>query len=218
MRQLIFKDFYTQNWVIPFIGAVWFVIFTNFFTSGEPIRHVMLLAFLLAWLAIYSNGNTKSFEKESALLISLPIARTEIVFAKYIASFIWFAIAFVVVLVYVFLFNTFAPFPSRMMSVDEMVIAASFFVILMSVFYPILFQVGYQVATIVLLVSTACAFMIVQISINMLENPNLVGFHQFVESVISLKYVVVVSLASISIVFLIASYFLSVRCFSKRDL
>lgn len=202
MRQLIFKDFYTQNRVIPFISIFWFVIFTNFFTNGDPMQQVMLLVFLPAWLAIFSNTSTKSFEKESALLISLPIARKEIVLAKYVTSFVWFVIAFVAVFVYVFLFHTFAPFPSRMMTIDEIVIAFSLFTILISLFYPLLFLTEYKVAVIVLVIFTAVAITALRICFHMFENFALAALCFF----------------CISTVILIVSYYLSVYIFNKRDL
>lgn len=115
MQHLIFKDIYTQKWYAYFTNAIWFIVFTNFFTDGSPIRHVLLLAFLSAWMAMTSNGNTNSFEKESALLISLPIKRHEIVLAKYAAGFMWFGLSAMAVFGYVFLFDAFAPFSTRMM-------------------------------------------------------------------------------------------------------
>lgn len=202
MRYLIIKDFYTQSWATPFIGIIWFVVFTNFFTNGEPSRHVMLLAFLPAWLVCFSNETMKSFEKESALLISLPIARKEIVLAKYVASFIWFTVTFIAVIVYVFLFNTFALFPSRMMTIEEIVISFCLFVILISVFYPILFQAKFKVAAIVLMILTVFSIMVFNLCFNVFDN---LGF-------------ISVSFACASVAILVVSYVLSVRIFNKRDL
>lgn len=218
MQQLIIKDIITQKWYIYITSVIWFMIFTNFFTDGSPIRHVMLLAFLPAWLAFSSNGNTKSFEKESALLISLPIKRNEIVLAKYVAGFMWFGLSTIVMIVYIFLYDRFAPFPTRMMHVDEIVIAFSSFLILVSIFYPVLFRAGYQVATIVLVIITGFAVMAMQISFNMLENPRLVDFHNFVEQLLMNKLMLTIILVCVSAVFFIVSSLLSVRIFNKRDL
>mgnify|MGYP001212018678 FL=1 len=218
MQQLIFKDVMTQKWYIYLTSVAWFILFTNFFTDGSPIRHVMLLSFLPAWLAFCSNGNTKSFEKESALLISLPVKRSEVVRAKYAASFLWFGLSTIAIIVYIFLYDKLAPFPTRMMHVDELFLAFSIFLFLVAIFYPVLFRAGYQVATIVLVVITGFGLMAMQISFNMLRNPRLVEFHQFVEGLSANQLNVTIAFVFISVICFILSYLLSVRIFNKRDL
>lgn len=177
MNLLIRKDLYTQRVSTYFLTILWFIIFTNFFTDGQPIRHVILLAVVAYFIAISSN--TKSFEKESVLINSLPVTRKQVVLAKYAAGLIWFVLSAVVVLIYIFLFETFAPFPARMMSITELLIALGSFFLLISIYYPLQFKAGYVLASTLTVMIPVLAMMSLTIIKNILENPRMTSTHEW---------------------------------------
>lgn len=217
MKALIFKDLYTQKLYIYFFSIVWFIIFTSFFTDGSPFRHVLLLTVLALWLATSTNANTKSFADESILINSLPITRRQVVLAKYISGLIWFAFSAIVVLVYVFLFDTFAPFPTRMMHVDELLLSLSAYYILLSVFYPILFKAGYHISSIVTFVFALVVNIGIQIFHNMVENPGLTFMPGIVEMLESNAILLMFIFITFSILITLVSYGLSVRIYERKD-
>ncbi len=219
MQQLVLKDVYTQKIANYVMCIFWFIILTGFFTDGNPTKHMILLAILATWLSITSNENAKSsFDSETVLMSSLPVTRQEIVLAKYLAGAMWFGLSAIAVNVYVFLFDTFAPFPTRMMHFDEMVIAFSGFLFLLAIFYPVLYRAGYNVAMIVLLIVWGSSLMALQIGANMLANPGLVGFHQFVETLSGMWLLIVILFISGSFLATLISYFISLRIFEKKDI
>ncbi|WP_165820850.1 ABC-2 transporter permease [Pueribacillus theae] len=217
MKALILKDLYTQKVYIYFFSMMWFVIVTNFFTDGSPFRHVLLLTILAFWLASSTNANTKSFEGESVLINSLPITRRQIVLAKYTSGLMWFAFAAIAVLVYIFLFDTFAPFPTRMMHVDEFILSLSGYYILLSVFYPILFQAGYHISSIVTFVFAFVVSMGIRIFHNMVENPGLTFMPGIVETLESNATLLMFVFIAFSIFITLISYGLSVRIYERKD-
>lgn len=217
MKALIFKDLYTQKPYIYFFTIAWFVVFTNFFTDGSPFRHVLLLTILAYWLATSSNANTKSFEAESILINSLPGTRRQVVLAKYTAGIMWFAFSAIAVIVYIFLFDTYAPFPTRMMHIDELMMTFCAFYILLSIFYPILFQAGYRIASTVTFIITILAMMGIQIFHNMMENPRLTFMPGIVERLESNSVLLMFIFIAFSILITLASYGLSVRIYERKD-
>lgn len=177
MMALIKKDLFTQKTSTYFLMILWFVIFTNFFTDGEPIRHVLLLIFSAYFIAI--STNSQAFEKEAVLINSLPITRKQFVLAKYSAGFMWFGLSAVAVLVYIFLFDTFAPFPTRMMTIPELLIALGSFFIVLSLFYPLQFKAGYILATSLTIVLPLLSMLAFRIILNIMENPRMVAEQNF---------------------------------------
>ncbi|ARD48326.1 hypothetical protein SporoP37_09235 [Sporosarcina sp. P37] len=219
MNALIRKDLYTQKASTYFQAALWFVIFTNFFTDGQPVRHVLLLVFT-AYIIATSTSN-KAFEKESVLLNSLPVTRKQFVVAKYAAGFIWFGLSAAAVLVYIFLFATFAPFPARMMTVPELLIALGCFFIIISLFYPLQFKAGYVLAISLTIILPLLSLMSFRIILNIMENPRMVTeqqfFRQTAELVTANQWTIAFSVLLVSALVTWLSILLSVRIIRKTD-
>ncbi|ARK21697.1 MULTISPECIES: ABC-2 transporter permease [Sporosarcina] len=219
MNALIKKDLYTQKASAYFITALWFIIFTNFFTDGQPVRHVLLLIFVAYFLAI--STNSKAFEKESVLINSLPVTRKQFVLAKYATGFIWFGISAVAILVYIFLFDTFAPFPTRMMTVPELLIALGCFFIIISLFYPLQFKVGYLLASSLTIILPLLSMMSFRIILNIMENPRMVAEQNFFRHTANLvminQWSIAVSVLLVSALVTWLSILLSIRIIRKTD-
>lgn len=219
MNALIRKDLYTQKASTFFLTALWFIIFTNFFTDGQPVRHVLLLIFAAYFIAISTSN--KDFEKESVLVNSLPVTRKQFVLAKYAAGFMWFGLSAVGILVYIFLFDTFAPFPTRMMTIPELLIALGSFYIILSLFYPLQFKAGYVLATSLSIILPLLSMMSFRIILNIMENPRMVAeqkfFLQTAELVTTNQWTVALSVLLVSALLTWLSILLSIRIVRKTD-
>ncbi|WP_301109907.1 ABC-2 transporter permease [Sporosarcina sp.] len=219
MNALIRKDLYTQKASTYFLTALWFIIFTNFFTDGQPVRHILLLIFVAYFIAISTSN--KDFEKESVLVNSLPVTRKQFVLAKYAAGFMWFGLSAVGILVYIFLFETFAPFPTRMMTMPELLIALGSFYVILSLFYPIQFKMGYLLATSLTIILPLFSMMSFRIILNIMENPRMVAEQQFflqtAELVTTNQWTIALSVLLISAILTWLSILLSIRIVRKTD-
>ncbi|GKV64042.1 MULTISPECIES: ABC-2 transporter permease [unclassified Sporosarcina] len=219
MNALIRKDLYTQKASTYFLAVLWFIIFTNFFTDGQPVRHVLLLIFTAYFIAI-SNCN-KAFEKESVLVNSLPVTRKQFVLAKYAAGLMWFGLSAAAVLAYIFLFDTFAPFPTRMMTIPELLIALGSFFIIISLFYPLQFKAGYVLATSLTIILPLFSMMSFRIILNIMENPRMVAEQNFflktAELVTANQWTVAFSVLLVSALLTWLSILLSFRIVRKTD-
>lgn len=219
MKALIRKDLYTQKASTYFLTAMWFIIFTNFFTDGQPVRHVLLLIFVAYFIAISTNN--KAFEKESVLINSLPITREQFVLAKYASGFMWFGLSAAAVLVYIFLFDTLAPFPTRMMTIPEILIALGSFFIIISLYYPLQFKTGYVLATSLTIVLPLLSMMSFRIILNIMENPRMVAeqnfFRQTADLVTTNQWTIALSVLLVSALLTWLSILLSIRIVRKTD-
>ncbi|PIC68180.1 hypothetical protein CSV71_04535 [Sporosarcina sp. P21c] len=219
MNALIRKELYTQKVSVYFLAALFFIAFTNFFTDGQPVRHVLLLIFVAYFIAISTSN--KAFEKESVLINSLPVTRKQFVLAKYAAGFMWFGLSAVVVLVYIFMFDTFAPFPTRMMTVAELLIALGFFFIIISLFYPLHFKAGYVLATSLTIILPLLSMMSFRIILNIMENPRMVAeqtfFLQTADLITMNQWTIALSVLLISALLTWLSILLSIRIVHKTD-
>lgn len=219
MKLLIRKDLFTQPMTTYLLSGMWFIIFTNFFTDGLPVRHVMLLVVVAYFISISSNN--KSFERESVLVNSLPVTRKQIVTAKYAAGFIWFLLSAAVIVPYIFLFQTFAPFPTRMITIPELLIALGCFYLLLALFYPLQFKAGYILASILTIMIPVIAMMSLPIITNILENPRMPEAHawlrQIAQTFSANEWAIAFGVLSISILVTWLSILLSIRIYSKKD-
>ncbi|PIC86199.1 hypothetical protein CSV72_09425 [Sporosarcina sp. P20a] len=219
MNALIRKDVYTQKMSAYLITALWFIIFTNFFTEGQPVRHVLLLIFAAYYMAISTSN--KAFEKESVLINSLPVTRRQFVLAKYMSGFIWFGLSAAAILVYIFLFDTFAPFPTRMMTIPELLIALGCFYLIISLFYPLQFKAGYILATSLTIALPFLSLMVFRIILNIMENPRMVAeqkfFLQTADLITTNQWTIALFVLLISALLTWLSILLSIRIVHKTD-
>ncbi|MBZ5748973.1 ABC-2 transporter permease [Metabacillus rhizolycopersici] len=219
MQALIKKDLLTQQKIVYLSCLIWFIPLTNFFTDGMPFKHVLLMTFLAFSLVFSSNFNTKTTEERQAIFInSLPVTRRQVVLAKYFTGLIWYGISAVFVTFYVLLFHLFAPFPSRMIYLEEYVISLSIMYILLSIFYPLIYAIGYTSAlflTGAILVSVLMAF---QIILNLAENPRFPSVNDFLATLSQNQWMIAGILALVAIIITTISYQASVKIYNKADL
>lgn len=220
MQALIKKDLYTQQKVVYLFSLFWFITITGFFTDGSPIRHVLLIAFTSFTLVLYSNFNTTTSEEmQSRLINSLPVTRKQVVLGKYVTGIIWYLPMALLVTIYVVLFNLFAPFPSRLIHFPEYIIALTILYLLLSIFYPLLYTVGYKVASVLVGVIIPVTLLIGnQIIVNLTENPKFPNVKELVASLAEKQWMIAGVLTLATLIISVISYQVSVKIYSKKDL
>jgi len=210
---LLRKELLSQKISIILFAFFWFIPFTQFFTDGTPIMHVGLLILLATWLPFYS----AYYDKET-LINSLPVKRKQVVQAKYLSGFMWYIPAAIIVMVYVLLFYLFAPFPTRLMTGQDLLLALSGVCILLSIFYPFYFAFGYIISYIVTLISSITVVIGLNIIVNIYHNPRITFINPYVDMVIANQTLTIVLATAISLVITFLSYLLSVRIYEKKDI
>lgn len=221
MKLLIRKDLYAQPLSAFLVSGLWFIILTNFFTNGDPARHVMLLIAVAYFISISSSANNKSYEKEMVLVNSLPVTRKQVVMAKYASGFVWFLLSAAGILLYIFLFQMFAPFPARMMTVPELLIALGSFFLLLALFYPLQYKAGYVLASALTIIIPIIALMSITIIGNIMDNPRMTQEHLLFQSIAQIysdhQWLIVLGLLLLSAILTWLSMLLSIRIYRKKD-
>lgn len=209
---LLRKEMFTQKAYVYILGLIWFIPFTNFFTSGDPIRHIQLLIVLALWIPYNA-----AYYELAALVNSLPVTRRKVVMAKYASGLIWFIPAAVIVIAYVLLFDQFAPFPTRLMTGWDLLLAFGSLCFILSVFYPLLMITGYITSLVLTVVFTVVVSIGIQMVGNIYNNPSLTYLDGFVETVLANQglFILLFALAGLIVIWL--SYHLSVRFYHKKD-
>ena len=220
MQALIKKDLYTQQKMVYLFSLFWFIPITGFFTDGSPIRHVLLITFTSFTLVLYSNFNTTTSEEmQSRFINSLPVTRKQVVLGKYATGIIWYLPMALLVTIYVVLFNLFAPFPSRLIHLPEYIIALTIMYLLLSIFYPLLFSVGYKVASVLVGVIIPVTLLIGnQMIVNLTENPKFPEVKEFVASLAEKQWMIAGFLTLATLIISVISYQVSVKIYTKKDL
>ncbi|KKI91063.1 hypothetical protein WQ54_16780 [Bacillus sp. SA1-12] len=218
MQALIKKDLLTQQKVYYLICLIWFIPLTNFFTDGTPFKHVLLITFYATSMVMYSNFNTITSEEKQAMLInSLPVTRNQVVLSKYMTGAIWYFISAIFVTIYVLLFHLFAPFPSRMIYLEEYIISFSIAYLLLSVFYPLFYALGFKIASFLVGAIILSVIMGLQIIINLVANPRFPSVKNFVTSLGQDQWTIAGILAVVTLLVTVFSYKASVRIYSRKD-
>ncbi|OAS84088.1 MULTISPECIES: ABC-2 transporter permease [Metabacillus] len=219
MQALIKKDLLTQPKKVYLLCLIWFIPLTNFFTDGTPFKHVLLMAFLAFNMVLYSNFNTTtSEEKQSIFINSLPVTRRQVILGKYVTGIIWFATAAIFVTLYVLLFYMLAPFPSRMMFLEEYVISLAITYILLSIFYPLMYTIGYKVASALTAIVLLSILMGLQITLNTAENPKFPSVKDFLTFLGQNQWMIAGILIVVALLITITSFYTSLKIYNKKDL
>jgi ABC-type transport system involved in multi-copper enzyme maturation permease subunit len=219
MQALIKKDLLTQSKTVYLLCLIWFIPLTNFFTDGTPFKHVLLMSFLAFTMVLYSNFNTTtSEEKQSIFINSLPVTRRQVVLGKYVTGLIWFVITAIFVTLYVSLFHMLAPFPSRMMYPEEYVISLAIMYVLLSIFYPLMYAIGYKVASALTAIVLLSILIGLQITINVVENPKFPSVKDFIASLGQNQWIIAGILIVVALLITITSFHTSVKIYKKKDL
>lgn len=212
IKHLLRNELFSQKTYVYFFIIPWIILITNFFTSGDPFRHVLLLMMLALWLPI----NAPYYE-HPALVNSLPVTRKKIVTAKYLSPLACFIPAAVLTFFYVFLFVNFAQFPARLMTGWDLLLALAGLYLLMSIFYVLYITHGFYPALIVTVVVSLAASIGLQMIMNIYHNPDMTSFDKTVETVMTNQNIFIVLFAGISLIFTLLSYAISVRLYARKD-
>ncbi|WP_100011786.1 ABC-2 transporter permease [Lentibacillus sediminis] len=210
--QLLRNEMFSQkayNYVLAFSS---FIPFTGFFTSGVPIRHILLIIVLSSWVPLIA-----PYYERDALLNSLPVTRKKIVTAKYLAPLMWSIPATVIVFIYVFLFVTYAPFPARLITGWDLLLALAGLYLLISFFYPLLISLGYIAATTLTAITGGAIMIGVQMVINIYHNPSMTSLDSTVENIIANPNAFILLFAGITLIITLLSYALSVKLYERKD-
>src|SRR5690625_3839210 len=173
-----------------------------------PITHVLLLIVLSVWLPFWT-----AYYEQPTLDNSLPVRRKQLVQAKYLSGLMWFIPAAIMVMIYVFLYENFAPFSTRLMTWEDLLLALAGIYLLLAIFYPLHYLTGAMIASVL---TGAAALMIsigTQMVINIYHNPSISYLNGFVEAVAADPALYIMLLAAIVLIITILSYLLSVRIF-----
>jgi ABC-type transport system involved in multi-copper enzyme maturation permease subunit len=213
MFNLMRKELLSQNIFTVASAFIWFIPLTQFFTNGAPITHVVLLIVLSVWVPFCA-----AYYEQPTLENSLPVTRKQLVQAKYLSCLMWFIPAATIVVTYVILFENFAPFSSRLMTWEDLLLALAGVYLLLSIFYPLYYLAGVMIAS---ALTAAAAVMIsigTQMVLNIYHNPSMSSLNEFVEAVSANPTLFIMLLAAIVLVITILSYLLSVWIYKKKDI
>ncbi|UJL46583.1 ABC-2 transporter permease [Virgibacillus sp. NKC19-16] len=210
--QLLRNEVFGQNTYIYLLVFFWFIPMTGFFTSGAPIQHILLLILFAAWIP-----SSATYYEQPALMNTLPVTRKKIILAKYLTPLIWFIPAAALVSFYVFLFVTFAPFPARLMTGWDLLLALAGLLLLMSVFYPLHLLFGYVPAMALSVIAAVATSISIQMVMNIYHNPRMDSLDNMVETIMANPNVFIMLLAGISLIITLLSYALSVWLYERKD-
>ncbi|AGK53784.1 ABC-2 transporter permease [Bacillus sp. 1NLA3E] len=215
MLHLMIKDIFTQKKVAYFAPIF---LLPYFLTIGKNISGYSLItiliyslsiAFIAYFMVMYSNFNTNESEKsQNRLLLSLPLTRRAVINAKYVMISAWWLISFLSYVVLFFVLKVmFHLYSSQTFDWRIIVLSLCFTYLLATTFYPIHFKFGYRVASII----GIGTFFLVTNGMGKL-------FSQNSHITPAIYEHPMVSISSITSVFVLISYFFSVRIFEKIDL
>ncbi|MBY7141758.1 ABC-2 transporter permease [Virgibacillus sp. NKC19-3] len=211
--QLVRHEMFSQQRHIYLLAFFWFIPMTGFFTNGAPIQHISLLILLAGWLA-----SSAVYYEQPALINTLPVTRKKIIVAKYLTPLAWFIPAAVLVSFYVFLFVTFAPFTSRLMTGWDILLALAGLYLLMSLFYPLHIAFGYIPAILITTVTVLALSIGVQMVMNIYHNPRIDSVDGLVETIMANPNAFILLFAGISLLVAFLSFALAIKLYERKDL
>jgi ABC-2 type transport system permease protein len=215
MKQLLLKDLHTQRlfgYLFPLLFIMPFYV-----SSLNGVNYIIIyVTYVSIWLSVYSNfGTTASNRLGLKLMSSLPVTRKSLVQAKYCAVFIWWGISLISYGTIAFLISIWTNNTLGWGTIASLVLSLCSSFIIISIFYPLYFLLGYQVAAGITMVIPMLGFFWITISTGMSdENSGLLQWHLFLTE--NLLFYFLFILVSMMITF--ASYRLSVVIFKKKDL
>ncbi|HDR7911239.1 TPA: ABC-2 transporter permease [Bacillus wiedmannii] len=196
MKQLIIKDF-----IVQWKYLIWHLMYPLFLymTLIDIKSFYMIMSAIIPVIAILKTFNDDKKYNSEVIVNSLPLARKEIVLAKYIMALIIFIISMIVsssVVINRFEDGTFEFITTTVITIS------GFVFIYLSIVLPILFWFGYKKASLItlfiLIAPTALGTMFFEISMEQIQLYNSVLFIS-------------------SICMFIVSIFFSVKLYEKRE-
>lgn len=212
MKQLLLKDLRTQRlfgYLFPLLFIMPFYV-----SSLNGVNYIIIyVTYVSIWLSLYSNfGTTASSRMGLKLILSFPVTRKNLIQAKYCATFMWWGISLISYGTIAFLITKYTLDWGTILS---LVLSLCLSFVIISVFYPLYFVFGYQVAAGITIGIPALAFFGITFSTVMYGKSD--GISQLGQLLIDnlLFYFLFILL---SMMITIASYRLSVVIFEKKDL
>jgi len=207
MFNILYKEFVVQRTVILAYAVVAILFITQLIRVDGPMAVISMLAMFFTFgTAAYEDKNNSH-----VLLNSLPVARKEIVTAKYV-----FHIAFGICLVgLTFIYRTIIGALPKDAAMWQYVIAVTVIVWFVSVFFPMYFWLGPRFVQIGMIVLLIVMFTAVPMVYNLGVKHNFWGIPDFIQSLP--RFLLFVFATAVTIVFLIVSRLISVRLYERKQ-
>ncbi|MEH7254606.1 ABC-2 transporter permease [Neobacillus niacini] len=215
MKQLLLKDLQSQRlfgYLFPLLFIMPFYV-----SSLNGVNYIVIyVTYVSIWLSVYSNFGTAASNRLGLKLISsFPITRKNLIQAKYCAAFMWWGISLISYGTIAFLISILTNNTLGWGTIVSLVLSLCSSFIIISVFYPLYFVFGYQVAAGITMGIPALAFFGITFSTVMYqENDGVLQLDQFLTENLLLYLLFIL----VSMMITIASYKLSVVIFEKKDL
>lgn len=172
---------------------------------------IMILPFI-AVVMFLSTFSYDGFNKWDSYAITLPVDRKEIVMGKYISAIIIIILSSIIGL---FIYCLISLLPNQIYDIEyvlEEYIGAIFsIIIVISIMFPLIFKFGIEKARILLFVCVFGFIIILELISNYVDFDNLFE----VVNILDKWWFIVIPL--IAILFLLISYFISYRIYSKKE-
>lgn len=207
MFNILYKEFVVQRTVILAYTVAAILFITQLMRVDGPLAVVSMLAMFFTF------GTSAHEDKNNShvLLNSLPVARKEIVTAKYV-----FHIAFGICLIgLAFIYRTIVGALPKDAALWQYVIAVTVIVWFVSVFFPLYFWLGPRFVQIGMIALFIVMFTAVPLVYNLGVKHNFWGILEFVQSLPSFLLFVIVTAATI--VLLIVSRLISVWLYERKQ-
>jgi hypothetical protein len=207
MFNILYKEFVVQRTVILAYAVVAILFITQLIRVDGPMAVISMLAMFFTF------GTAAHEDKNNShvLLNSLPVARKEIVTAKYV-----FHIAFGICLVgLTFIYRTIIGALPKDAAMWQYVIAVTVIVWFVSVFFPMYFWLGPRFVQIGMIVLLIVMFTAVPMVYNLGVKHNFWGIPDFIQSLP--RFLLFVFATAVTIVFLIVSRLISVRLYERKQ-
>jgi hypothetical protein len=207
MFNILYKEFVVQRTVILAYAVVAILFITQLIRVDGPMAVISMLAMFFTF------GTAAHEDKNNShvLLNSLPVARKEIVTAKYV-----FHIAFGICLVgLTFIYRTVIGALPKDAAMWQYVIAVTVIVWFVSVFFPMYFWLGPRFVQIGMIVLLIVMFTALPMVYNLGVKHNFWGIPDFIQSLP--RFLLFVFATAVTIVFLIVSRLISVWLYERKQ-
>lgn len=218
MFNLILKDILIQKKTFLLNAVYLMIIILSFQQIGNPMVPASIIA--LPYVMTQSACAYDDKNKADMLLNSLPLSRDTIVAARYLSTFVFLAIAIVYYIVIAGIISVLRlPIKVYPLSFEDIVGGLFSVVVMISIYFPVYFKVGYIKSRMVNFVLFFGLFFVVGILIpELVKNKN----SQLAEWII--RFVsnqwnvhIIAGMFTIMILFLFASYILSLKFYRDRE-
>ncbi|SFF93925.1 ABC-2 transporter permease [Sporolactobacillus nakayamae] len=154
MYQLLRKDILTQR-KTAFIAPLFLIFY--FLTMGKDVPQLggyiycLAIGFIAYFMTMLSNFNTnEGADTEHRLLLSMPASRSNIIAAKFFMITVWWGIAYVLSVVFIWVAGMFQEIGTvNLLSAPIAFVSLCAALLLASFFYPFMYQFGYRIASLI---------------------------------------------------------------------